>query len=360
MKSVSSIELRLLVKEWGLANAKIDKIFQTKKREFYIVFHVPSIGKKILFVKFPGMIYMSSSRMIADSMNYGLFLRKFIANSRLRELRQIGSERVLEFVFEKKERFRLIIELFSKGNMILCRDDYKIISPLESQEWKDRVIRPGKQYIFPKQRFNYFDIDEKEFKDKLLRSTKDSVVTFLASDIGLGGVYAEEICAGFDKEKKPRSLSDKEIDDLLKRIKLLIDRKPEPVLVDSDVYPFLMKAFSGKDSKKFSSLNSAFDAVYTKARVEEKAKADVKEQTKGLDKLDKIIKSQKAALKKLEKGLEENQRKGELIYENYQFLEKLFLGYAEAKKLNKIKEYFSKIKDKRFKEFREGKIVVEL
>ena len=145
----SSLELSCLIKEFQvLIGGKIDKIYQQKsnKREFLFRMHVPSHGKKQLRVIAPGFIYLSEYKQeFTDSPpGYCTFLRKHLGNARIEAVRQVNFERIVEIIFDAKEgKLILIIELFSKGNIILCKEDYTIISPLENQRWKDRTASDG-------------------------------------------------------------------------------------------------------------------------------------------------------------------------------------------------------------------------
>ena len=108
MKSISSLDLGILIREWDLINGKIDKIFQIKKEEFYFVFHVPSLGKRILYIGLPGLMYLTSKRVIGDSMAFGLFLRKFLSNARLRSVIQVGFDPLTVLILEMGRSVLLI------------------------------------------------------------------------------------------------------------------------------------------------------------------------------------------------------------------------------------------------------------
>ncbi len=144
----------------------------------------------------PDYIYLTDYKEKSPEKPSGfcMVLRKNLEQSRLRSIKQLGSERIIELLFEKKEKHKLFIELFSPGNIVLCKEEDTIISALETKKWKDRTIRGGIAYVFPKREINFFDLKKKELKELLKSTEKDSLVTCLAIDLGLGGVYAEESC----------------------------------------------------------------------------------------------------------------------------------------------------------------------
>ena len=62
-----------------------------------------------------------------------MFLRKYLSGGKVLFIRQHGLERILIFDIGKGQLiYRLIIELFDEGNMILTDEAYRIIKPLRT------------------------------------------------------------------------------------------------------------------------------------------------------------------------------------------------------------------------------------
>ena len=58
-----------------------------------------------------------------------MYLRKKIGTARLRKISQIGFERILNLEFESKEtKYNLIAEIFSKGNIILLKENKILVA----------------------------------------------------------------------------------------------------------------------------------------------------------------------------------------------------------------------------------------
>ena len=153
-KEIAALELKSIISELDfLIDSKVDKIYHPEKKELIINFYVSGKGKQIMRFVVPGFMYLTDYKQDYPERPSGFctFLRKNLDNTRLKQINQLGFERIVEFVFEsKQERFRLIFELFSKGNIVLCKDDYKIIRPLEVQIWSKRAVKPGQIYDYPK------------------------------------------------------------------------------------------------------------------------------------------------------------------------------------------------------------------
>ncbi len=337
INQISALELRYLVKEMQeVISAKVDKVFMPAKREIDLRLHVPSTGKRILRISLPGLIYLSEQRQDypTDPHGFAMFLRKRIGGARIREISQHGSERIMKILFETKDqKYLLIIELFSKGNVILCDEELTIINPLERQIWKDRAVKTKETYVFPEREFNIFELDKAGFTAILEKSSK-TLVKKLAMDLTLGGVFAEEVCllAGIDKENKTPSSADQK--KVYEAFKTIIDQDMHPTLIMDgekiiDILP--IDLLSAKDKKEADGFNKSLDTYHSQQIVLTKSKEEEQHTRRYQSKYEKILDMQGKQLKSLQKKIEENHRKGELIYEHFTEINSLLKGLEEAK-----------------------------
>ncbi len=334
MKQLTSLELHHLVKEFQfLINGKIDKIYQPDKKTFLLQFYVPSKGKQILKIVLPSFIFLTEHKQPAEeARQYSMFLRKYLSNARLRSIKQLESERILEFEFQKDEKYYLIIELFSKGNIILCDKDHVIINPLEIQKWKDRTIKKGEKYLYPKRDYNFLKITQPQLKEFIEKTDKDKIVTALASDLGLGGIPAEETCsiADIDKNTAPKEADQKKI---LNALRKLSDKKHET--------------------------NSKSIEEYLQ-KLPEKPKTN---HEKKINKINNIIEQQEKSIKNIEIKIKENKKKAESIYNNYKLINEILTEITKAREKYSWKEIKHKLKGhKIIKQIdeKEKKIIIEI
>lgn len=321
METVTAMDLHYLIKEFEvLINSKVDKIYQPKKKEFLFQFYISSKGKQILRILIPDFIYLTEFKDAPETpMEYCKFLRKYLNNSILKEIKQVGFERILEMRFKtKEETLILIAELFSRGNLILCREDYTIISPLETQKWASREIRARIKYQFPEQKFNLLKLKETELINLIKTTQKNRLVTFLAIDLSLGGKYSEEICSdlNLNKNEAPKNLSEKEIKKIFEKINQLINKKIK--------------------------LNEILDKELTTGLIQEKKETTKSKYSKDIEKIQKIIDKQKEKISQFQQEIEENNKKADLIYQNYKLINEILT------ELNKAREKYSwqEIKEK--------------
>ncbi len=370
-QSISAIDLRYLVRESQLlASAKVEKIYHPQKKELVFQLHLPGTGKKMLRMILPDFIYMTEFKGNYPERPSGfcMFLRKRLNNARIRRIEQKGFERILEIEFETKEaKYLMIVELFSKGNVVLCDMGYNIVGLLEVQFWKDREVKPKARYVFP-ERIDISKAGLEEFRKAL--DTKKQAVKVLAADMGLGGVYAEEAFAisGVDKDKA--SLDEKESKKLFDAVKKLLDKAAEPMIIYSDeevkdITPFGLSYYSNMKSEKLPTFNECFDRILTESlKTEIKEEHLFKHNTK-LDKLQKIVNMQSGQVEKMKQEIEEANKKAETLFNNYKLVEEIIKQVKEEMKRSNLNEMKAKLKDKPHKILKDiipkdKKVVVEL
>jgi predicted ribosome quality control (RQC) complex YloA/Tae2 family protein len=320
---ISSLDLHFLTKEFqSLVGGKIDKIYQKKddKKDLLFRFHVTSEGKKLLRFRLPGLIYLTETKEDYPETppGYCMFLRKYLGNARLSSIEQRGFERILHLTFEKKtqagtETYHLIVELFSKGNMILCDHEMKIKNPLENQHWTGREIRPKQPYGYPPASIDTPRLGEDEFITIMAASNKESIVKALAIDFALGGEYAEEVInrAGMQKETPPSKIITADGKKIFYSFQSMLKEHIKPVISKGRIFPFPFK--EAVIDQRFNTFSEALDSTFTKPY--EKQEHEHQEK---IDKVELILKEQTQKLEGYSTSASDNQRKGELIYEHYQ------------------------------------------
>jgi predicted ribosome quality control (RQC) complex YloA/Tae2 family protein len=327
-KGISSFELKAIVNELQiLVRGKVSQIYHQEKREMLFQLHAPGQGKKLVKI-IPGKYLCLTDTKHAPTRPTGfcMLLRKYLSNAFIKSVEQFESQRILVFELEKKDKFFLIIELFSKGNVVLTDSNYKIIGTLMWQKWKDRTVKPGERYIFPKSDINWITISKKEFFDVLVGSDKKNLATSLATQIGLGGVYAEEVCkmAKVDKGMLPGDVDSRissKLFDALKKLIVSIE-KPKGFVYENEITP--VELIDDKVVETMDSYSMALDKINP---FEVKSPYDKKIIT-----LKKMIENQSLAITEQEKNIDLNTKMGELIYEKYTQLQKLLDIVSSLKK----------------------------
>ena len=368
-KQLSSIDLHFLLKELEiLKDSRIDKIYQPEKDLIIFSLHKTNVGRKLLKIDVGKAIYLLEEKEeYPEVLGFGQFLRKHIDGYFLAEIEQIKPERILKLAFKAKEDKKfLYIEFFGKGNAILCNEHDVIMNAIEHHEFRERSIKPKLKYVYPVMSYNLFDLKEKDLGDLLKNSKKDSVIVALATELGLGGMYSEEVCllSNIDKTTNPKNINEKQASTIYNSIKQIINKKIDSKIIFdennnvADAVPFDLKFYEKLKKQEFESLSEAISFFYSHFKEPKETEFDRK-----LGSIQRVIEQQKQAIEEMRKEEHESRQKGELIYHNYQLIKEVLDEINKASKKYNWKEIKEKLKGhKVIKEFneKERKVVVEV
>ncbi len=358
-KSISSLELTALMNELQvLVPSKLSQIYHQDEKELLLQFHVTGRGKQLLKIIAGKLLCLTENKDAPLKPSaFCMQLRKYLEGAFLKALYQQNAERVMVFELEKKDNYYLIIELFSKGNVVLTDKEYQIIGVLEEQIWKDRAVKPKETYIFPLAGHNWKTITEKEMEVVLHESDKRNLATALATEIGLGGAYAEEVCLrnGIDKDKLPTEITTEEAKKIIKTIRALLKmvETPRGYIYEKEMTPFPLEGQKiVQETKTYSEAIDGLNPFQIVSPYVQKIKS-----------LERNVLDQEETLKKHEGAIELNKQKGELIYEKYMPLRKLLDIVAEMKRTKNWHEIETELKkEKRIKQvnLKTKKIIIDL
>jgi len=356
---IAAIELRHLVAELQiLTGAKVDKIYQPEKYSLLFQLHKTGLGKQLLRILVGKLIYLTSKKGDQPQKlpGYCAFLRKYLGSARLEAIEQLESERIVALRFDTKDGKRtLYVEFFTRGNAIFCDASDVIISPLDTKVWADRTIKKGEVYVYPKLQINLFDLNKGGFASILANTKQESLVKCLASELGMGGAYAEEAChrATVEKNEAPNDLATGQVNLLFDAITSIVDEETKPVVVRKKdgsiktITPFALQIYTSRSELTLEpcvSYNTAFDSTLTPALTSKKEQAEAKVQETKEQKSRNIINAQRKQVRNMERQIDLEQNKGELIYSNYQLIDDLINQVREARKTMSWKEIKEKLK----------------
>ncbi|MGB9684708.1 MAG: ribosome rescue protein RqcH [Candidatus Bathyarchaeales archaeon] len=278
-------------------------------------------------------------------------LRKYLRNSWLKNVEQYTFERIVILTFANKAgAFRLVLELFGEGNIILINSENKIVQALQYKRMRDRNILRGETFHFPPSSGqNPLEISKQAFSEGLKNFGDVEVVRALARFLGIGGIYAEEILLrlGLDKTTPCNTLNSSKVEDLYSCLQSLISQvlegKLEPCIIFDekglflDVAPLRLKLYEGLGHQFYKSFNEALDEFYMKTEFLEKAVEEKKgeEFEREIERLKRVLAEQEKVLKEAEEKAEKYRRIGDLIYMHSSELQELLDKFLEEKRLDK-------------------------
>jgi predicted ribosome quality control (RQC) complex YloA/Tae2 family protein len=342
---LSSSDIHFLVKEFQfLVGSKIEKVFQSEnKNDLLIIFHSPNRGKVYLFYSFPSTICLTDFKPEFPSVppNFCASLRRKITNARIQNITQEGFERIINFdLTTKNGESKLVFETFSNGNVILyeilkeSETSNKILAVAKSEVWGTRILKVGQEYKYPPKQINPYELSQKQIFEIILKSEKESLVKSLAMDLSIGGIYAEEILFNqkIDKNLKPNTITQKQSTQIYDELKKIYDLELSARICDDKPYPIKLNHLTFKNETLCDSFSQAISQLELKNQEKQILITENKEKKENLTKIDKVILSQSKQLESLKKSMEENNKKGELIYQNYLEVQKILKFIQDNKK----------------------------
>lgn len=363
---LSSLDFLALLNELKvLEGARVDKIYQ-RGRELSIHVYKPGDKKYRVFLA-PGKAFLTDYKRDNPQKppNFCMSLRKHLAGSSITKVEQKDVDRVLEFYTEDK---KFVAELFGKGNYILVdRETGDILQALDPQEWSDRRIYRGEKYVPPGS-----GVDPREIDGLENYVCSKQIVKVLAADIGLGGLYAEEVLARAETDKSMRS--DRlekhslrnvyvEMKDLVAQLssgrlkpRIYYDERGDP----ADVTPVMMEKYGDLDNKPFQTFSKALDTYFTERQKAEYRKRKRKAYREKKHKLEGMKKQQEQKIKGMENSLEDKKEIGDLIYRNYGTLESIIDTIRGARKQYSEDEIREKLTGEKASGVREAQIIEEI
>jgi predicted ribosome quality control (RQC) complex YloA/Tae2 family protein len=359
-RELSSIDLAALVQELNrYEGAKVDKAYlygddllRLRMRDF-------DRGRVELIVEVGDVkrAHVADPAHVPDAPgrppNFAMMLRNRLSGADFAGVSQYEFDRILTFSFERDdENTEIVAELFGQGNVAVLDETGEVVQCLDTVRLKSRTVAPGSQYEFPSSRLNPLDVSFDAFERRMNDSDTD-VVRTLATQLNLGGLYAEEVCsrAGVEKTTSiPDATTDdyRALFDVLARIdERLLSGDFDPRIYEEptggdgageggasadgtpgrvvDVTPFPLKEREGLPATAYDSFNRAVDDFFFRLdRSDDEeddpgdagsSRPDFEEQ---IAKQERIIEQQRGAIENFEQQAEAEREKAETLYANYE------------------------------------------
>ena len=309
MRSLTSLDIHKLLEELSFINNGFIRNIKSGKNELYFLIYR---GKEYWLKIVPGNYFCIADEKPAESIDFGFTtILKNSLKGRKFTIDMHNSDRIIEL---QTENNKLIIEMFSKGNVVLLRDGM-VERTLFQRKFESREITSGKEYVYPPGGKYSFEDMHKDFSQILLSSEKESTVKALAIDFSMGGYYAEEICfrADIDKGKKPAELESEELRKLKKNFDEIMDEK-RPNIINNEILSVVeLKHLTG-DRQYFDTINSAVISFF---------KRD--EYTRGYNPV-------KKEMDKAKERLEEYEKQIDYVNNNYERIENAIKTIRDSSK----------------------------
>jgi len=273
--TLAGIELRYLVND---INKKIDgyyvsNIYGITKDSLLFKFHHPEKSDVLLMLSTFG-IWITKVKIDPIEPNKLLkHLRNNLLRFKLKEVKQIGTERIVYLTlsyFEKE--FVIVVEVFGDGNIIICNNEMKILALSHSINVRHRQLRVGSQYVQPPlDNLDILNMTEKDFEP--IHSASIGVAKWIGKTMGLPRKYIEEITrlAKVESKKKGEDVSGAEVkrlfDSATQIVNNVVNGKHDPEIVRNDETHVNPISLAGENHEKIASFMDGLDTVFTESIV---------------------------------------------------------------------------------------------
>ncbi|MFC6824856.1 ribosome rescue protein RqcH [Halopelagius fulvigenes] len=271
--------------------------------------------------------------------NFAMMLRNRLSGADFAGVEQYEFDRILTFEFERgDENTKIVAELFGQGNVAVLDETGEVVRSLETVRLKSRTVAPGAQYEFPSSRLNPLTVSYDAFKRQMEESDTD-VVRTLATQLNLGGLYAEELCtrAGVEKTTPIEEAGDEEyraVHGAMEELRATVksgDFDPRLYVEDDsvvDVTPFPLEEHEREDlnGEAFDTFNEAVDEYFHRLDLsdDEPEENDNRPDFEAeIAKKQRIIEQQEGAIEGFEEQAQRERRRAELLYANYELVDEV-------------------------------------
>ena len=275
---LSGIELHYLVNKISskiTSSYYVSNISSITKNSILLKLHHPTESDINLIVSTKGIWITSKKYKQMEDNQLLSILGREIERAKINSVSQPGSERIffLHFINKDNKERKLVVEIFGKGNIILCDESMKILWILNPVEVRHRILKTGLEYVLPPNRGeDVFQITlEGMKKSRQTQPENTDLVRWLAKCTSLPRKYVEEILlhSGISA-KYANNLSDNDVNDIYYKTKeitskVIDETNHEPsIMVDKlglaiDASPIVMSGES--NTKKVESYMDGIDQV---------------------------------------------------------------------------------------------------
>ena len=275
---LSGIELHYLVNKISskiTSSYYVSNISSITKNSILLKLHHPTESDINLIVSTKGIWITTKKYKQMEENQLLSILSREIERAKISSVSQPGSERIffLHFTSKDNKERKLVVEIFGKGNIILCDQSMKILWILNPVEVRHRILKTGLEYVLPPNRGeDVFQISlEGMKKSRDTQPENTDLVRWLAKCTSLPRKYVEEILlhSGISA-KYANNLSDNDVQNIYDKTKeitskVIDETNHEPsIIVDKlglaiDASPIVMSGDS--NAKKVESYMDGIDQV---------------------------------------------------------------------------------------------------
>ncbi len=304
MHEMTALELGVVVAELKprIMNSFMKKFYDLANNAYRMSFHSSEGNIEVYINLLLSINETKFKEEVGEATKFAMAVRKRIEDSKMFNVYQHGSDRIVIFEFGTKEgRYKLVVEMFGKGNLILLNEAGKIELCSKVLTFKDRTLKPGYDYVLPKSESVKIESINKDEIQKIIGTVSDSqakTITEISKFINIGPMYLDEIIrgAGLDP-KSPLQHGDiqKLADAFTKFFESLKDAKPVAYIENGKIVDYSLlplSKYKNLEQRQFYSFSEALDEVHIESRhstTDNGASKDLEELNANIEKQKELV-----------------------------------------------------------------------
>lgn len=344
---MSNTDIRAImpeIKEVG-QGAFVNNVYQYNGI-FVLKVHKTTVGTRQILIEPGRRIHVTRYRRDAPRFppEFCMVLRKYLRNRVITNIEQYDLDRIVVFeVGNDENKYKLIVELFGKGNVVLVDPDDEIFVGLYYKKMRDRNVVPNATYQFPPQRGRDILAVELQDLEDVIEDSNASLIRTLTRGFNVDSLSCEEVCAlaGISPTEPSQNVTENQIRDMMYGFKEYLGKiekgadEPRIVLDDEGQYlsfvPFKFETYAGMSEEVFDTYSQAIDEFFGFPELEkeiDKKQAALREEK---ERLETIIEKQKENLDELEEEASLLRETGEAMYANFQEINEILHTVEQAR-----------------------------
>jgi len=348
-RELSSVDLAAVARELGaLVGARLDKAYRYPDDLLRLRLRDPDAGRVELLCEVGDVkrVHRADPANVPDAPGrppqFAMMLRSRLGGARLTGVEQHEFDRILRLRFDGPEgAHTLVLELFGDGNVAVLDATGTVVACLRTVRLKSRTVVAGAPYEYPASRVDPLTIDADAFAARMADSDAD-VVRTLATQLNLGGRWAEELCtrAGVEKGLAIADADDAVYDALYAELdsiaRALRDGAFEPSVYREDdrvvdVAPFVLAERAALEREGFDGFQAALDAYFHALETAPRREPAAPDFDAQLAEYARIIDHQQAAIEGFEAEAAAERERAETLYARYDLVDEVLRTVREAR-----------------------------
>jgi predicted ribosome quality control (RQC) complex YloA/Tae2 family protein len=344
---MSNFDIAVLLNELAksVMGSRINNVYQIN--QLFLFKLTMKNGDKMLLMEPGRRIHLTKyERSIPKTpSNFCLALRKHIRTGRIENIVQHDLDRIVSLAIDSHSvNYKLVLELFGEGNLILCDSENRIVLARHYKTMRDRSIKPREILAPPPLRGTELSALSDDLVISILESSSSGLVETLASKLNLDPLFAEEICSisGIEKSRKAEDLEKDEKLRIARSIRVIFERIKngpyEPSLITGSngepisVVPFQLSVYDKLGLKKADSFNDALDEFFSSVEIGTARDQRIGEHEDRIEGIQARIREQKKKIEATEELKKKYRKLGDLVSSNLPDVDEILSVVSSARK----------------------------